>query len=154
MLPWGTLMEITTLGHSSFALKTKIGRLVTDQSGKIVIDGDSESITIAGPGEYEAKGFSVTGLVAGQNPVYLIEAEDIRIGLGQTQTELLEGVDILLADSWKDAQSLKPRVVIPLDEGKAAEFAKDSGLEPRKEKKLSINKLSLPEETELVILER
>lgn len=145
-------MEISCLGHSSFLLKTKTGKLVTDQSGKIVIDGDSESITIAGPGEYEAKGFCVTGMVAGQNPVYLIEAEDIRIGLGQS--ELLEGVDILLAASWKDAQSLNPRVVIPLDEGKAAEFAKDSGLEPRKEKKLSVNKLSLPEETELVILER
>ncbi len=143
-------MEISYLGPSNFLLKTKTGKLVLDPAGKIEIEGDGETVTLAGPGEYEAKGFSIIGF---KNGVYLIEAEDIRIGLGQTQTELLEGVDILLVVSWKDAQSLNPRVVIPLDEGKAAEFAKDSGLEPKKEKKLLVNKLSLPEETELVILE-
>lgn len=164
-------MEISYLGHSSFLLKTKTGKLVTDQSGKIVIDGGSEPVTIAGPGEYEIKGFSITGIQKDKNTIYLIETEEIKLchlgdqgaALTEEQIGLLEGVDVLFVPvgggltldaktAWQVTQSLSPRLVIPF--AQPDDFVRESGLEPKKEKKLPVNKLNLPEETELVILER
>ncbi|MDP4031216.1 MAG: MBL fold metallo-hydrolase [Candidatus Beckwithbacteria bacterium] len=212
-------MEISLLGHSSFLLKIKAAKLVTDPFGKapgfLQVKSEADVVTIShnhhdhddlsqisgtpvvidGPGEYEVKGFSITGLASwhddqggklrGANTVYLIEAEDMKLvhlgdqgtALNESQLAVLEGVDILFVPvggvfsldaqaAWKVVQSLSPRLIIPMhyqtkehnrDFGKLAtvdDFIKTVGLEPRKETKLVVSKLILPEETELVILER
>lgn len=212
-------MELTYLGHSSFLFKTKTGRLVTDPFGRApgflqpLTEADAVTIShdhydhndlsriagspliIRGPGEYEVRGFSITGMMSwhdrregadrGSNTIYLIEAEEMRwchLGdqgavLTDRQREQLGRVDGLLvpvggkftldpAAAWEVVQAVGPRLVIPMhyktgDHGPAFagltgvdEFIRVSGLEPKQEKKLMINKLSLPEETELVILER
>lgn len=212
-------MEISYLGHSSFLVKTKTGKLVTDPVGKAAgfnsLKTEPDAVTIShdhfdhndlsliggapliinGPGEYEIKGFSITGIpswhdalqgkIRGKNTIYLIEAEEIKLchlgdqgtALNEEQTALLEGVDILFVPvggvfsldaktAWQVTQALSPRLVIPMhyktsdhnqEFAKLAgvgDFVKETSLEPKKEKKLPVNKLNLPEETELVILER
>lgn len=212
-------MEIIPLGHSSFLIKTKTGKLVLDPVGKAAgftspkTEADAVAIShdhfdhndlsqiggaplvISGPGEYEIKGFSLTGIpswhddqqgkLRGKNTIYLIEAEDIRLchlgdqgaPLTDAQAELLEGVDVLFTPvggvhsldaqtAWQVTQALSPRLVIPMHYKTAQHsrdfaqlagvdaFIQEAGLEPRREKKLPVNKLNLPEETELVILEK
>ena len=60
---------------------------------------------------------------------------------------------MLIANSWETVKDVQPSIVIPVDAAAAAVLVKASGLEPKTSKKLLLNKLSLPEETELVILE-
>ena len=138
----GHSMEITRLSDSSFSLKTKTAQLTINLQRQIEVAG----IVINGPGEYEIKGFSITGHKGG---VYLIEAEEIRLGY---LTEK-DPVDVLIANSWETVKDVQPSIVIPVDAAAAAVLVKASGLEPKTSKKLLLNKLSLPEETELVILE-
>lgn len=136
-----TTMEIIFQKDSGFSLKTKTGVLTINLQGRIEVDG----IVISGPGEYEVKGFAVTGFKGG---AYLIEAEEILLGY---LTEK-EAVDVLLTNSWEAAKNIQPGVVIPVDGPASDALVKASGLEARREKKLNLNKLGLPEETELIIL--
>ncbi len=135
-------MEITKLKDSGFSLKTKLATLTINLQGQIEVAG----VVITGPGEYEVKGFAITGFKGG---AYLIEGEEIRLGYLTEKEE----VEVLLTNSWEMAKNVQPSIVIPIDEVSADAIIKTSGLEARKEPKLSVNKLSLPEETELVILE-
>jgi len=54
-------MEIIFQKDSGFSLKTKTGVLTINLQGRIEVDG----IVISGPGEYEVKGFAVTGFKGG-----------------------------------------------------------------------------------------
>jgi len=107
-------MDITYLGHSSFKIKTKTATVVTDPfDSKMVglryagVEADVVSVShlhpdhnatdkvtgvkkvIAGPGEYEIAGVSVTGFSTyhdskkgderGKNTIYLLEAEKLNI---------------------------------------------------------------------------
>ena len=135
-------MEITCLKDFSFNLKTKSATLTISHQGQIEVAG----VVIAGPGEYEVQGFAVTGFKGG---AYLIEAEEISLGYLTEKEE----VDVLLTNSWETAKNIHPGVVIPVDGPAADALVKASGLEARREKKLNLNKLGLPEETELIILE-
>lgn len=117
-------MEISRISPTAVLLKTKTGKLTVDVSGQVMVEGGGESVTLSGPGEYEAFGFSLIGLAAG----WLVEAEEIRIGV--------------LPDG---------KIIVPA--ATSDDLAAAASLEPRREKKLLLSKLSLPEETELVILE-
>lgn len=136
-------MEIRPHNKSGLEIKIKTANLVIDGDGKIVVN-NGEAMVISGPGEYEVKGFSVIGYKTG---AYLIEAEDIRLGYLTEKQD----VEILITADWEKAKEIQPNIVLPAKGGEAA-LIKDSGLEARTEKKLVVNKLNLPEETELVIL--
>lgn len=137
----GNIMEIAFRHDSSFSLKTKLATLIINSGGQIEVEG----IVIAGPGEYEVKGFAITGFKGG---AYLIETEEIRLGYLTDKEE----VDVLLTNSWEAAKNTQPNMVIPIDKVTAEAMIKASGLEPKNETKLTVNRLNLPEETELVIL--
>lgn len=137
----GNIMEITFGHDSGFSFQTKLATLIINSGGQIEVEG----IVIAGPGEYEVKGFCLTGFKSG---AYLIETEEIRLGYLTDKEE----VDVLLTNSWEAAKNTQPNVVIPIDKVAAEAMIKASGLEPKNETKLTVNRLTLPEETELVIL--
>jgi hypothetical protein len=139
-------MEISQPAKAVFLLKTKQSKLTITAAGTIAIDNGDQPVVIAGPGEYEVKGFSLIGHKDGG---YVIEAEEIKVGYKTAKEE----VDVLITDSWDAAKESQPSIVIPLTQAAGEELAKASGLEKKIEKKLSLNKLSLSEETELVILE-
>jgi hypothetical protein len=140
-------MEISAQNQADFLVKTKQAKLVIKSDGKIEVEASPEPIIIAGPGEYEVKGFIIFGY---KNSGYLIEAEEIKVGYMTDKEE----VDVLITNSWETAKNAQPSVVIPVDGKVKSELVKASGLEARQEKKLVLTKVGLTEETELVILER
>lgn len=162
-----------------------------DHSNKKAIKGTP--FLIEGPGEYEVKGVFIQGIPSfhdnvqgkqrGQNTIYTIEAEDMRLchlgDLGQKeltseQIEEIGDIDILMIPvggvytiNSKEANriiaQLEPRIVIPMHyhipklkiklEG-VDKFLKEFG---RKsivpQPKLLIKKKDLTEETKLVVLQ-
>ncbi len=152
-------------------------------------------MVINGPGEYEIKQVSITGISSfhdknkgkdrGKNTMYVVDIDDIRVAhlgdlghkLDDKQLEELDGVDVLLVpvggeftiDS-KEAQEVIGQVgasiVIPMHYktsqhskafGKLApveDFVKVIGKEVKKEDKLKLKKLDLPEEMEVYILNK
>lgn len=139
-------MDITLNKNNCFTLTVKNRELTIDPAGRLKVTDGKELVELSGPGEYEAKGFSVLGL---KLKAYIIEVDEVRVGyLTKGET-----VDLLITDSWEEVKNSQPGLVVPLNADCAAAMIKASGLEAKKEKKLSIQKLSLPEETELVILE-
>jgi len=212
-------MEIIYLGHSAFLLKDKQIRVVMDPCGKSVgfkqakvradivtishNHGDHSDLSLVegepkiinGPGEYEIKGVSVTGIPAfhdnkegekyGKNTIYVVEIDELRVAhlgdlghiLNKKQVEIMDGVDVLMVNAgaghslnpekaMEVVKQLEPIVVLPmhfksLEHNKefsnllgVDDFVKLSGMEPRKEKKLSLKKDMLNEEMELVLLDR
>ena len=160
-------MEIKWFGQSCFELKgdkatlvidpfeDKIGLKLPKLTADIVavthdhfdhnnvkaVSGDP--FVVNGPGEYEVKGISVSGIPTfhdekggqerGENTVYIIEVDGIRIchlgdlghNLSDAQADLVDGVDILLIpvggeytiDAKKASEvteQIEPRVVIPM----------------------------------------
>lgn len=103
---------------------------------------------------------------------------DLGHKLSQKQLDWLDGVDVLMIpvggfytigpeEAWEIIKEINPSIVLPMHyraKGMKESFDKLASLEdfmkaidtelPRKEKKLSLKKLELPEETEIVILER
>jgi len=137
---------------------------------------------IAGPGEYEIGGINVVGsplivengeertfestvyqlLVDGVSFAYLGEV----LGkLSQRQIEVLGNIDILICEVEKNPKAaveivaqLEPAIVLPIHNGEAdskgiGEFLKQIGSSEATEKKLSISKDKLPEETQVKLLE-
>jgi hypothetical protein len=140
-------MEISYSANGVMTVKIKTGQLRIGRDGGLTVTGNQDQpVVITGPGEYEAFGFSITGL---GRQTFVIEAEEIRLGY-QTITE---PVQVLFTASGEAIKEAAPNLVIPVTPAAAADLIKTSGLEPKTEKKLTISKLSLPEETELVILE-
>lgn len=147
--------------------------------------------TINGPGEYEMHDVFVyggrtyqddqKGATLGYNTVYVVEVEGLKIGhlgnlghtLNESQSELLESVDILLAPVGREpglsseamaqlVAGLEPKVVIPMryatefgdrDLGDLQDFCKKLGVDiPEPEDKLVIKSSDIGETTRLVIL--
>jgi len=162
-----------------------------DHSNKKAIKGTP--FLIEGPGEYEVKGIFIQGIPSfhdnvqgkqrGQNTIYTIEAEDVRLchlgDLGQKeltseQIEEIGDVDILMIPvggvytiNSKEANriiaQLEPRIVIPMHyhlpklkiklEG-VDKFLKEFGRKSiTPQPKLLIKKKDLAEETKLVVLQ-
>ena len=162
-------MDITSLGHSSFKIKTKNATIVTDPydgssvgikfpknitADIVTISHDHEDhnaqmnidgrpFVVQGPGEYEIKGVSMTGLATyhdnekgakrGRNTVYRITADGIsmvHLGdlghmLASDDIELLDGVDVLFIPvggvytidvqaAAHVAGDLEPTIIIPM----------------------------------------
>lgn len=158
-------MEISYTGNFEYLLKQKAVKVLIRPT-ETVIESDSGPMTISGPGEYEVKGVLVAGFSDDNGKVfYTYDLDGVRVAylgevkqkLNNKQLDCLEGVDVLLvaAEGADLVKQIGPSLVIPLDNPdklKTEEFIQMIGLEPRKEKKLVVTKLSLPEETELVIL--
>jgi len=212
-------MDITYLGHSCFLLRHKGVRVVTDPFDKsvgikqvkteadiVTISHDhgdhsglkmvtGEPMVIKGPGEYEIKGVSITGMqtfhddkegaLRGKNTVYTIDIDEVRIchlgdlghKLSDKQLEILDGIDVLMVPVGGESaiepktameviRQISPSIAIPMHyrtkeytvkwKGKSTleDFLKISGMEARKEEKLTVKKLDLPEEMELVVLKK
>lgn len=162
-------MEITWFGQSCFKIKGKTTSIVIDpfdpnmiglklpkdlsadlllvthqhpdHNNTTAVSGDP--IVIAGPGEYEVKGVSVTGVhsyhdntegsTRGKNTIYHINFEGINIvhlgdlghHLTQEQSGGIDSVDILMVpvggnytidaqEASKVVASLEPRIVVPM----------------------------------------
>ena len=160
-------MEVSYLGNFEYQLKQKDVKVKIDQD-KTVIESKGEPITISGPGEYEVKGVLVAGFKSDDGEtLYTYDLNEIRVAyLGKTVIKLsekyldwLDGVDLLFVSPQAAGLvgQVKPSIVVPIDiqdKAKTDKFIKQVELEPKKESKLVLNKLSLPEETELVILTR
>ena len=149
-------MEISYLGNFEYLLKHK-GVKVLIRPTETKIESDSEPITISGPGEYEVKGVLIAGFKGDdKNTIYTYDLDGIKVAylgevkqkLTEKQLDWLDGVDVLLvsADGADLVKQIGPSWAVSSEPIKGLEGA------PRREKKLTVNKLSLPEETELVIL--
>ncbi len=118
----------------------------------------------------------------GTNTIYKIELEDlviVHLGdlgtvLNEDQLENLNGVDILFvpvggevtlapSEAVEVINQLEPKIVIPMHYQieklkmklkDLSVFLKEIGLNPRRERSLKISKTDLPEEMELVVLEK
>ncbi len=162
-----------------------------DHNNKKAIKGSP--FLIEGPGEYETKDISVQGIDSfhddaqgkqkGQNTIYTIEAEEMRLchlgDLGQKeltpdQLEQIGDIDILMIPvggtftvSAKEANhiisQIEPRIVIPMHyhipkvkiklEG-VDKFLKEIGRKSiTPQPKLLIKKKDLPQETQIVLLQ-
>jgi len=149
-------MEISYLGNFEYLLKHK-GVKVFIRAKGTTIEADSEPITINGPGEYEVKGVLIAGFKGDEkNTIYAYDLDGVRVAyLGEVRQKLtdkqldwLDGVDVLLvsAEGAELVKQIGPSLAVSSEQIKGLEGT------PRREKKLTVNKLSLPEETELVIL--
>jgi len=165
-------MEIKFLGDSGFLIKGSEASVQIDEK-KIVIEGVSEPFTISGPGEYEVSGVRVFGIKGGKGTLYLVEIDGLSLvhldnldrKLEQAQVEELSSADVLLlpvdGEGGINAETatevvaqLEPFIVIPF--GSIDKFLEQMGEENvRREKKLKLtSKTSLPDDTEVVVLER
>lgn len=162
-----------------------------DHSNLEAVTGDP--IKISGPGEYEIKGISVTGIglfhdskegqERGKNTIYNITIDNLNIVhlgdlghvLTEDQAEEVGNCDILLIPVGSvftiDAKmasevvsQLEPRIIIPMhykveglkfDLEPVENFLKEMGVEsPQPQPKLSITKDKLPEEPQVVVLNK
>jgi L-ascorbate metabolism protein UlaG (beta-lactamase superfamily) len=165
--------------------------LSSDELGKNLNAVRPEFQTIDGPGEYEMHDVFVTGgrtfqddkngAERGYNTTYVIEVEGLKIGhlgnighsLSEAQSEVLEGVDILLAPTGGEeglsydraaemVTELSPKLVIPMryataigdrNLGDVQAFCKKLGVEiPQAEDKLVVKTSDLGETMRLVVL--
>jgi len=151
-------MEISYLGSFEYLLKHKGVKVLIRPAGT-TIESDSEPLTISGPGEYEVKGVLIAGFKGDdKNTIYTYDLDGIRLAylsevkqkLADKQLDWLDGVDVLLisAQGVDLVKQIGPSLVVSSEPIEGLEGT------PRREKKLTVNKLSLPEETELVILEK
>ena len=164
-------MEIKFLGGSGFEIKGQDASVVIKET--IVIEGvGGETFTISGPGEYEVSGVRVFGIKGGKGTLYLVEIDNLSLAhldnldrkLEQSQVEELSSADILLLPvngegrinaetATEVVAQLEPFIVIPF--GSIDKFLEQMGEENvRREKKLKVTKSSLPDDTEVVVLER
>jgi len=149
-------MEISYIGNFEYLLKHKGVKVLIRPTGT-TIESDSGPVTISGPGEYEVKGVLIAGFKGDdKNTIYTYDLDGIRLAylsevkqkLADKQLDWLDGVDVLLV-SPEGADlviQIGPSLVVSSEPIKGFEGTS------RREKKLTVNKLSLPEETELVIL--
>jgi L-ascorbate metabolism protein UlaG (beta-lactamase superfamily) len=175
-------MEIKFLGHSSFEIKGAEAAVHIDGKN-IVIEGASEPFTISGPGEYEVSGVRVFGIKSEKTILYLLEMDDLSLvhlgdlgrKLEHNEVEELNSVDVLMipvggvdtinAETAAEVVAqLEPYIVLPMHYRESEETKKFDPVEKfleqmgeenvRREKKLKVTKSSLPEDTEVVVLER
>ncbi|OIP03278.1 hypothetical protein AUK18_02320 [Candidatus Beckwithbacteria bacterium CG2_30_44_31] len=149
-------MEISYIGNFEYLLKHKGVKVLIRPTGT-TIESDSGPVTISGPGEYEVKGVLIAGFKGDdKNTIYTYDLDGIRLAylsevkqkLADKQLDWLDGVDVLLVspEGADLVMQIGPSLVVSSEPIKGFEGTS------RREKKLTVNKLSLPEETELVIL--
>jgi len=149
-------MEISYIGNFEYLLKHKGVKVLIRPTGT-TIESDSGPVTISGPGEYEVKGVLIAGFNGDdKNTIYTYDLDGIRLAylsevkqkLADKQLDWLDGVDVLLVspEGADLVMQIGPSLVVSSEPIKGFEGTS------RREKKLTVNKLSLPEETELVIL--
>ena len=179
-------MEILFLGHSCFLLKGRDAKVITDPYGSGVgwqqskVEGDivtvshehkdhndlsrvgGEPMVIAGPGEYEIKGVSVTGISVfhddeqgkerGKNTIYTIDIDGLRVchmgdlghKLNDKQLDLLDGVDVLMMpvggfytlnprEAAAMIKQISPTILLPM-------HFKDKGMKESFDKLITLDK--------------
>ncbi len=176
-------MEIKFLGHSSFEIRGSEA-VVQINEKSVVVEGNGEPFTIYGPGEYEVSGVRVFGIRNGKATLYLIEMDDLSLvhlgdlghKLEHDQAEELNSVDVLMIPvgggdtintetAAEVVAQLEPYIVLPMHYRESEETKKFDPVEKfleqmgeenvRREKKLKLSsKASLPDDTEVVVLER
>jgi L-ascorbate metabolism protein UlaG (beta-lactamase superfamily) len=205
-------MTISWFGLSSFKITSRDITIITDPFGKttgltavrgaadVIISSNptldwcnnfssisGNPFIISGPGEYDIKDIFIIGAGAenkelGQNTIYSIEVESIRIAffgpiqqtsLTDEQKETLEGSDIVLIPvggrqildyefATKIANQLEPFIIIPhsyktpgleLNLEKLDKFLQEMGGKHTEEEKLTLKKKDLVgEQTSLIVL--
>lgn len=150
-------MEIYYAGGTKFLLKLKQIKVEVGQEIKVIPEA-GEAYVISGPGEYEIKGVSVTGWQAGEKEViYLIEMDELSIGyfvnngakLTEKNWDHLEGIDVLLVGFDDDGALVKK-----IDPSIAVVTKIVDASTVRREKKLTLKKAELPEETTIFVLDK
>lgn len=149
-------MEVSFNKNSGFLVKQKKLQLAFfDQTVKIMNEG-LEPVIISGPGEYEVGSVAVNSRAINTAIIYVCELEELKLAylgelkekLTDEQSDWLDGIDVLLVSGQpvEVVKQISPSVAV----APAAIAGWDSPV--RHEPKLTINKLDLPEETEVVIV--
>ena len=164
-------MDISYSGKTNFKIKTKTG-VVTTYGPCVTIahkGGVGEDFRITAPGEYEVEGISVFGYAGEDHPVYVIQAEDLRIlylseiakPLSEKLITELENIDVVAVpvdtlgakESGEVVAKLEPYYVLPYGDT-VAKFVTSYEHGSRTVKSLSLSKLTLPEDvTEVIVFE-
>lgn len=147
------------------------------------IEQNGETFVIDGPGEYEVKGSSVSGIANGENTIYSIEIDGVKIvhcgflknDLDNEQQSHIDDADIFLVPvgggaimdaetAMKLINKLEPSIVIPMlydieglktKRAPLKDFLKESEAKDPSQPKLVIKKKDINEdETKIVILEK
>ena len=151
-------------------------RIVIKNETKIEVDGEEgDRVVVMGPGEYEIGGIEINGFSAGPGQTfYSVMVDGVTVGiLGQLKESLndkrvgkIGGVDVLVADIGGGnvvgtkailnlAKKWGANYVIPVggDDGELKKFMEESDTEGQEPlDSLKVDKDSLPEGTEVVIL--
>ena len=136
---------------------------------------DKDSFVVDSPGEYEASEIFIYGRRVGNNIIYMVIFEDIKIvflgefghgDLSNGDLELIEGADILILpvgggdlltakEATKLISKIEPRLVIPschkagsfkLKADSVTSFVKEFGVKPEEHDKFKVKKNDLPQE--------
>lgn len=177
-------MEIQFFGHSCFRVKGKEVILITDPFTKTfadiitvsyqhadhnnasVVGGTTrrpEPFVVSGPGEYEIAGVSIFGISSGENTIYIINMDGLRLvhlgdlghKLTEDQLEEINGCDVLFVpvEAAEVVAQVEPKIIIPMHYKFPDNFLKLMGAEGVKPlSKLVISKEKLPEERQVVVL--
>lgn len=140
-------MEISSLGDLTFQLKGKAVTTVV-YTDKVVI----ENREFSGPGEYESKGVTITGISSKNGVIFVINQDYLNLVyvglqgelLSEEQMQYMTDTDILFVSS-KSApivSQLEPKIIITMDEKETVEPVA----------KLSVTQEKLPEEPMVVVL--
>lgn len=176
-------MDINYLGNLSFKIKTKTATvLVNPVTTKIEADivlftkkGDSTNLekvvgykkSISQAGEYEINGVSIMGFKDGENILYVIEADGLRVvhlgvlgkELGSDLVDDIGATDILMvstSDSFKSVDKIDPYFIIPMGYKTAEEltaFNKAQGYTVERLPKFSLKYEDITEDSHTKIIE-
>lgn len=164
-------MEISCANSEDLKIKTKTG-VVLIQEDKLVMShrkSEEGDFVVTGPGEYEVEGISVFGYQVGEQTLYVIQGEDVRVLWlgklanlpGEKVFGELENIDIvaLTTGGMEDKTlveligKLEPYYVIPLG-GQRDSLITAYEHGSKAVKSLNVSRLSLTDEvTEVIVFE-
>jgi len=162
---------INPLGGKLAGLEADVVLLTKNEQVKA--KQDTKPFVIAGPGEYEIKGINVVGSPLSNYTFYQFLIDGVSFAhlgelsekLAQKQLEVLGNIDVLMLGVSQNPKvaveivsQLEPAIVLPMHEGESRgsqieQFLKQIGGAGQPEKKLSLSKDKLPEETQVKLLE-
>jgi len=159
------------VGFSPNALKIKPEIVVSTNKvdRSYIVNSEPKPFIIDAPGEYEITDVSVFG----KGKIYTIEIDDIKVGyigelteaLTNEQIEEINGVELLIIPLGKEnlnigqavkaVNQIQPKLLIIPPQEQSNSFLKELGQEEaKKETRLTVSKILLPEEMETIILEQ